>query len=125
MSEMGYDGTLLVGSLEAKHIKDVTVDMNASEADDTTRNHDGWESTATGLKRWMVSFNMVKKDGDTVYAALKSAFKLNTEITVSVTDEQGDTIVGTCKVSKFTRSEPLRDVVTVDVTLVGRGKPTW
>jgi predicted secreted protein len=122
---MGYDGTLLVGALEAKHIKDVTVDMAAAEADDTTRNNDGWESAATGLKRWTVSFNMVKKEGDNVYAYLKSAFKLNTEIMASVTDEQNDTIEGACKVSKFTRNEPLRDVVTVDVTLVGRGKPTW
>lgn len=124
-SELGYAGTLIVGA-EVQYCKDVELEMDAEQVDDTTRNNDGWKSTAAGLRNWVVTFTMVKHGGDTMYNTLRTAFETGAALSgVSVTDEQGDSVSGSCKVHRFSRREPLSGVVTVDVTLTGQGKPTF
>jgi len=124
-SEMGYNGTLTVGA-EVQYCKDVDIDMDAEQVDDTTRNNDGWKSTAAGLRNWVVTFSMVKHGGDTLYDTMKSAFDTGSILSgVSVVDDQGDAVSGSCKIHRFSRREPLNGVVTVDVTLSGQGRPTF
>lgn len=125
MSEMGYEGVLTLASGAAQHVKDVNIDLSGSEVDDTTRAHEGWKSRRTGLKQWGVSFQMVKKEGDSVFNSLRTAFQNGTAINCSTTDEFGDTISGNVYVQQMSQSEPLDGVVVVDVILLGNGKPTF
>lgn len=125
-SKLGYLGTLVISGYTAQHIKDVSVETSAAEVDDTTRYCNGWKSTRAGLREWSVSFQLLRVNSDSVYSLLKTAFKAGSIIsTVTVTDAWGDSISGPVSVTGFKRNEPLGDVVTVDVTLKGRGEPTF
>lgn len=121
---LGFEGTLTTGS-SCQYVKDVTVDLSGDEVDKTTRYHNGWKSRAVGLRQWGVSFDMLKTNGDSAYAALKSAFKNRTVIAVTVTDGDGEHIGGNAWVTNLSKAEPMGDAVGYSVTLVGDGEPTW
>jgi len=123
MSELGHDGTLTIGQV-VQYVKDLNLNMDATEVDDTTRANAGWRSRRTGLRQWSADFSMVVKQGDTMFGTLQAAFANKTSVTVNVKDKFGNEVEGLCSVSRFNRSEPLDDVVTVDVNLVGNGKPS-
>jgi hypothetical protein len=98
--------------------------MSATEIDDTTRNNDGGRSRRTGLLEWGVTFSLVRETGDTNYTSLRSAFGNKTSQACTVANDLGDSISGTVYVSGFNVNQPLDDVETADVTLVGVGIPT-
>lgn len=123
MSGNGYDGVLTVGST-VQYVRDVNIEMSATEGDDTSRANQGWKSVKAGLRGWKVDFDMVVKTGDTIYTSLLAAFVNGSEVTASVKDALNYTIAGTCAVVGFSKGEPLDGVVTVSVSLAGRGKPT-
>ena len=130
MSEMGYNGTLSIGtedatpSSEVTRIKDLDMTLEADKVDDTTRADGGWKSYRAGLAEWGASFTLVAKDGDTVFGTLQNAFKNRTIISASIADLIGNTVEGNVSVGRFSRSEPLADIVTASVELWGRGEPT-
>jgi len=111
---------------EIKNVKDVTLNLEAGEADVTTRGNAGWKATVATLKDGSVEFEMVWDTADTDFAAIRDAFLNKTPIDLAVLD--GDvTITGTqglradFMVTKFTRSEPLEEAITASVTV----KPTY
>jgi len=121
---LGSSGTITIGSA-AQYVKDVNVEMSASEIDDTTRANQGWKSKRAGLREWSVSFDMIIHIGDAIYTTLLTAFSNGTVINgVIVADTAGHSITGAVFVTNFSKAEPLDDVVSVSVTLVGNGKPT-
>lgn len=122
-TEFGHEGTLTIGQV-AQQIRDLTLDLSASEVDKTTRANAGWRARGTGLKQWGASFEMVVVQGDTIYDTLSAAFAASTEITVTIKDKFNHTCAGKVSVSTFTRNEPLDNVVTVNVSLIGSDKPT-
>lgn len=123
MSILGYEGTLNIGGI-AHHVRDVNVELSATEIDDTTRNSGGWQSRRAGLRQWGVTFDMIVSKGDSIFKNLLNAFKNHTFLSATVSDKEGNSIAGQVSVTGFNRSEPLDGVVTVAVTLVGNGKPT-
>ncbi len=50
---------------EVDNVRDVTLSMEAGEADITTRGNNGWRATAPTLRECTVEFQMVWKPGDT------------------------------------------------------------
>ena len=111
-----------IGSLsELTNVKDVTLNLEAGEADVTTRANSGWRGTAASLRQASVDFEMVWKPGDAGFDAIKDAFLAGTSIELAVLD--GDKAVSgsqglkaTFSISSFTRSEPLEEAISVSVT---------
>ena len=64
-----------IGSLtEMSNVKDVTLTLEAGEADITTRANSGWRATAATLRECNLEFEMLWKTGDAGFEAIKTAF---------------------------------------------------
>ena len=59
---------------EVDNVRDVTLTLEAGEADITTRGNSGWRATAPTLRECTVEFQMVWRPGDAVFDAIKNAF---------------------------------------------------
>lgn len=111
---------------EIPNVRDLTLNLETSEADATTRANAGWEATVTALKRGSIDFEMVWDTADDDFTAIKDAYFNNTSIDIAAMD--GDIAVSgkqglraVFAVSGFSRQEPLVDVLKVNVTI----KPTY
>ncbi|MGL6097131.1 MAG: phage tail tube protein [Fimbriiglobus sp.] len=111
---------------EVDNVKDVTLTLEAGEADVTTRGNNGWRATVATLKDAGIEFEMVWDSADPDFSAFRDAFLNRGAVEVAVMDgpiaqsgSQG--LRATCMVTKFTRTEPLEEAITVAVTI----KPTF
>ncbi len=112
---------------EIDTVKDVTLNLEAGEADVTTRANGGWRATVATLKDGSIEFEMVWDTGDAGFTAIRDAYLNNTPIEMAVMD--GDiTASGTYEglrasmaITNFSRNEPLEEAITVSVT----AKPTY
>jgi len=114
--------------------RDVTLSLEAGEADASTRGSGGWRETIQSLKDGSVEFELAADSADTAFTAIKDAYFDGTNIEVLVLDGPSATagsqgLRATMAVSSFSRSEPLEDTVTVSVTLKPTpnddASPTW
>ena len=114
--------TLLVSTLtEMGNVKDVTLSLEAGEADVTTRANNGWRATAPTLRECSCEFEMVWKPGDAGFEAIKAAFLTAGTVALAVLtgahNESGaEGPVGNWSITNFSRSESLEEAVTVSVT---------
>ena len=106
---------------EVDNVKDVTLSMEAGEADITTRGNSGWRATAPTLRECTVEFQMVWRPGDTVFDAVKSAFLTAGTVALAVLDQkrtitgaQGP--LGDFSITNFSRNEALEEAIVADVT---------
>src|SRR5690606_3721511 len=72
--------------VEMLNVKDLTLNLEASEADVTTRGNAGWRATIAALKDGSIEFEMVWDTGDPDFTAIKDAFFGNTSIEFAVMD---------------------------------------
>ena len=103
------------------NVKDVTLTLEAGEADITTRSNSGWRATAATLRECTVEFEMVWKSGDAGFEAIKDAFLNATEVAIAVlTDDRDNSGAegprGNWTITQFTRNEALEEAITVSVT---------
>jgi hypothetical protein len=106
---------------EMGNVKDVTLSLEAGEADITTRANSGWRATAPTLRECSCEFEMVWKPGDTGFEAIKAAFLSAGTVALAVLtgahNESGaEGPVGNWSITNFSRSEALEEAVTVSVT---------
>jgi TP901-1 family phage major tail protein len=106
---------------EIQNVKDLTLNLEAGEADVTTRGNAGWRATVATLKDGSIEFDMVWDTEDANFTAIKDAFFNGTNIDLAVMD--GDIMqTGTqglraeFNITSFSRSEPLEEAITVSVT---------
>ena len=106
---------------EMGNVKDVTLTLEAGEADVTTRGNSGWRATAPTLRECTAEFEMIWKPGDAGFEAIKTAFLSAGTIRLAIltgdldeADSEGP--VGDFSITIFSRSEPLEEGVTVSVT---------
>ena len=106
---------------EVDNVRDVTLSMEAGEADITTRGNNGWRATAPTLRECTVEFQMVWKPGDPVFDAIKTAFLTSGTVALAVLDQkvgitgaQGP--LGDFSITNFSRSEALEEAIVADVT---------
>lgn len=111
---------------EMTNVKDLTLNLEASEADVTTRGNAGWRATIAALKDGSIEFEMVWDPTDAGFTAIQDAYFNNTTLEFAVMDgdvastgSQG--LRATMSITKLTRSEPLEQAITVSVT----AKPTY
>ncbi|MCS6921027.1 MAG: phage tail protein [Elioraea sp.] len=111
---------------EIKNVKDVTLNLEAGEADVTTRGNARWRATVATLKDGSIEFDMVWDTEDDDFSAIRDAFLNHTALEFAVMDgdiatagSQG--LRATCAVTNFSRNEALEEAITVSVTV----KPTF
>jgi TP901-1 family phage major tail protein len=117
----GEAGAELATLAEMANVKDVTLTLEAAEADVTTRANGGWRATAPGLKTLTCDFEMVWQPGDEGFEAVKTAFLSGGLVELAPLDEAKDVAgaqgpKGSFSITKFDRSEPLEEAITVSVT---------
>jgi len=107
---------------EVDAARDVTLNLEAGEADVTRRGSAGWRETMAALKDASVEFELVYDTTDSNCTAIREAFMDRSTIEAAVMD--GDiTTVGTqglratMSVLNFSRNEPLEEALTVSVTI--------
>ena len=104
-------------STELTNVRNVTLNLEAGEADVTTRANGGWRATAPTLRECSVDFEMVWDPEDTGFTAIKNAFLTNALIALKVLDQaDGQGPDGDFSITSFTRSEELEEALTVSVT---------
>jgi len=111
---------------ELTNTKDVTLNLEAGEADVTTRANNGWRATVATLREGSVEWEMVWNTSDAGFTAIKNAYFNGTAIGLAVLDgditnaaSQG--LEADFSITNFSRSEPLDEAITVSVT----AKPTY
>jgi len=106
---------------EVDNVRDVTLSMEAGEADITTRGNSGWRATAPTLRECTVEFQMVWKPGDAVFDAIKAAFLTAGTVALAVLDQKRTVTgaqgpLGDFAITNFSRSEALEEAIVADVT---------
>ena len=117
----GPTGTALASLIEMSNVKDVTLNLEAGEADVTTRANQGWRATAPTLRECTAEFEMLWKPGDAGFDAIKTAFLTSSTIRLAVLTGTSDASgtegpLADFSITNFSRSEPLEEGVTVSVT---------
>ena len=118
------DGPTLPSTLTlVGNVKDVTLSMEAGEADITTRGNKGWRATAPTLREATLEFEMQWKPGDAAFTAIKNAYLSNGTVALAALTEPHDATeskaegpVGNWSITNFSRNEPLEEAITVSVT---------
>jgi len=95
----------------------VTLNLEAGEADVTTRANAGWRATVATLKEASVEFEMVWDTADAGFTAIKNAFFGNDPIGFQILDETaGQGLQADFSITNFSRNEALEEAITVSVT---------
>ena len=110
--------------------RDVTLTTDTDEVDITTRSTGGFKATVATLKGSTIEFEAIWKPGDAAFAFLKEAWEDSKEIAIMAMDGNFDTsgsegLIGNFTVPGFSRSEPIGDVMKVNVTLKGSSYLKW
>lgn len=111
------------------NVRDLTLSLEAGEADVSTRSNNGWRATVGTLKDASLEFEMVWDTADADFTAIRDAFLNNTTIEFAVMDglitgagssgSQG--LRATFRIASFSRNEALEEAITVSVA----AKPTF
>lgn len=112
--------------VEMQNVKDLTLNLEAGEADVTTRGNNGWRATIAALKDGSIEFDMVWDTEDAAFTAIKDAYFQGTAIEMAVLDgdvasSSSQGLRASFSITKFSRNEPLEEALTVSVT----AKPTY
>lgn len=102
---------------ELTNTKDVTLSLEAGEADVTTRANNGWRAIVATLKEASVEFEMVWDTGDAGFSAIKDAYLNNAIIGLQILDgDSGEGLQADFMITSFSRSEALEEAIMVSVT---------
>ena len=117
----GTAGSPLASLVEMSNVKDVTLTLEAGEADITTRGNSGWRATAPTLRECTVEFEMVWRPNDAGFTAVKNAFLSSGTIELAILDQDRSTSgaqgpKGSFSITSFSRNEALEEAITVSVT---------
>jgi len=104
-------------STEMGNVKDVTLTLEAGEADVTTRANLGWRATAPTLRECTAEFEMVWDPTDAGFTAIKTAFLTAGMIALKILDKAGGQGPDAdFAITSFSRNEALEEAITVSVT---------
>jgi hypothetical protein len=111
---------------EMKNVKDLTLNVEAGEADASTRGNGGWRAILATLKDGSIEFEMVWDTADAGFTAIKDAFFNNTQIEFAALDSPSNApgsqgLRASMAITNFSRNQPLEEAITVSVT----AKPTY
>lgn len=112
-------GVAAVGSYaELTNVRNVTLSLEAGEADVTTRANNGWRATIPTLKEGTIEFEMVWDESDTGFTAVKNAFFGGTVLGIqALSGDPGQGLEADFAVTNFSRNEDLEEAMIVSVSL--------
>ena len=118
---------------EITNVRDLTLNMDAAEADATTRANNRWRATAAALRDASVEFEMVWDTADAGFQAIRDAWKNGADLEMAVVDGDIATsgtegLRATFAITGFNRNEPLEDTMTANVTIkpgYSANPPEW
>ena len=112
--KLGLDCTLTVDSVEIVNAKDVTLNIEAGDADVTTRAANGWRMHMPTLMDASIEFELLTGGAD----GTKLASLFNSGATADL-EISGGNVSFTAKVvvTNFAGSQPLEDAESVSVTI--------
>ena len=124
--------TVLTSATLAGNIIDLSLEVDSEFVDSTTRSEaaSGFASEIAVLKGGRITFDMRWLPGDTFFDALKDVWLGTTsEIAIIALDQAKATsgaqgLAANMTVS-FSKTEPLRDIQKVSVTLAISSQPEW
>jgi hypothetical protein len=113
-----YYGTSgAIATNEMSNVTDVTLTLDAGEADVTTRANSGWRATVATLKECTVEFEMVWDTSDTGFTTLRNAYLNSNLVALLVLDKvSGQGPDADFAITSFSRSEPLEEAIKAKVT---------
>ena len=121
--------------VELETVRDVTINLEANEVDDTSRITNGWRSRIQGLNQWGLSFEMIYDPTNVGWETVRDAFLNHDLLDIRALDLDFDVITaaqgpaegiaGVCSVTGFEKGEPLEEAQTSSVVLIGSGEPAW
>ncbi len=112
--KLGLDCTLTVDSVEIENAKDVTLNIEAGDADVTTRAAEGWRMHMPTLMDASIEFELLTGGAD----GTKLATLFNSGAAVDVVVGGGNvSFTAKMVVTNFGGSQPLEDAESVSVTL--------
>lgn len=105
---------------EVPIVKDLTLNLEAGQADTTTRAAAGWETSIAGLKKGGIDFQVVWEPSNQDFEAFRAAFFNNSLIDLAVMDGNIATngssgLRAEMAVLSFSRSEQLKEAVTAAI----------
>ena len=116
-AKLYYGAAGATATTEMGNVKDVTLTLEAGEADITTRANQGWRATAPTLRECSVEFEMVWNPSDAGFTAIKTAFLTAGMVALKILDQEGGQGPdGDFSITSFSRNEALEEAVTVSVT---------
>lgn len=111
--------------VEMTNVRDLTLSLDKSIADVTTRGNGGWRAEVGTLKTASVEYEMIADPEDTYYNAVRDAWLNSTPTQFAVfsgllaspvgTDTEG--LVAVFDIQTFTRAEPLEGAQVVSVKM--------
>lgn len=113
--------TLSVGGVEVVRAVDVNPTRSSDEIDTTTRFDSVFKTKDVSLNEWGLSFTMKLFISDSAIATILAAWAAQTEVEVALTGGAGGTEGGNGYITRADESQPIDDVVTLDVDIVGNG----
>lgn len=115
--------------VEITNVRDVTLDVTASEADVSNRSS-GWKLTRAALKDGTIEFQQTVKLTDADFEALKAAWLARTEVAMAVMSGDIATIgneglVANMSVFDISREEPLEGAQLYSIRIKPSSLPQW
>lgn len=106
---------------ELGNVTDVTLTLQAGEADITTRANGGWRATAPTLRECTLEFQMLWKPADAGFEAIKTAFLTAGQVALAALTDAHSVVgaegpVGNFTITNFSRAEPLEEAIKVSVS---------
>ena len=126
MSEYpGFKGVLNYdsgsGMTELTILRDLTLELESSEIDDTPRADDGTRSRRVGLSQWGATLEVNRDPDNTGWEAFRDAYLDKTTLDIQVLDDASKGFSGTVYVASFTQNEPIDGLITNSITVFGNG----
>ena len=116
-AKLYYGAAGASAATEMGNVKDVTLTLEAGEADVTTRANAGWRATAPTLRECTAEFEMVWDPTDAGFTAIKNAFLTAGMVALKILDKTGGQGPdGDFAITSFSRNEALEEAITVSVT---------
>lgn len=103
---------------ELGNARDVALNLEAGEADVTTRANQGWRAVVATLKEASIEFEAIWDSADPGFAALRDAFLGNNPIGIRCMDAAGgEGLQADFMVTGLARDEGLEEAIKANVTL--------
>jgi len=111
---------------EAENVKDLTLTLEKSDTDVTTRGNDGWRATLGTLKDATIEFEAIWDSDDAFFTALQTAYFDGTSIALlalnaAIAESGAEGLDADFTITNLSRNENLEEAVTASIT----AKPTY